>query len=185
MRITWNELTISPAGVDFDDLLSDWRWLVGEEYQPVVISALGDLFLRHDDGRIFWLNTGWGQLTEVAESGEEFKKLMVQPNNAAEWFIPNLVGDLLSSGKKLGGRVLQLSNSAGLGGEINPDNFEPTSLSVHFSVLGQIHEQVKDLPEGTPIGEIKIREAKSPKKKGKGQPTAEASMTRNLSSPWD
>ena len=33
MRITWNELTVSLDGVDFDDLLSDWRWLVGEEPQ--------------------------------------------------------------------------------------------------------------------------------------------------------
>jgi hypothetical protein len=169
MRITWNELTVSPDGVDFDDLLSDWRWLVGEEYQPVVISALGDLFLRHDDGRILWLNTGWGQLTEVAKSAEEFKKRMVQPKCAEEWFIPNLIGDLLSSGKKLGpGECFSYQVPPVLGGEIDPDNFEPMDLSVHFSVLGQIHEQVKDLPEGAPIGEIKIREAKSPKKKKKG-----------------
>jgi hypothetical protein len=166
MRITWNELTVSPEGVDFDDLLSDWRWLVGEEYRPVVISALGDLFLRHHDGRIFWLNTDWGQLTEVAKSADEFKKLMVQPKFAEEWFIPNLVGDLLSSGKKLGpGDCFSYQVPPALGGEIEPDNFEPTDLSVHFSVLGQIHEQTKDLPEGTPIGEIKIAEAKFQKKK--------------------
>src|SRR3990172_11737994 len=101
MRITWNELTVSQDGVDFDDLLSDWRWLVGEEYHAIVISSLGDLFLRHDDGRIFWLNTGWGQLTEVAKNADDFKRLMVQPKNAEEWFIPNLIGDLLSSGKTL------------------------------------------------------------------------------------
>jgi Domain of unknown function (DUF1851) len=169
MRITWNELTVSPNGIDFDDLLSDWRWLIGEEYQPVVISTLGDLFLRQDDGRIFWLKTGWGQLTEVAVNGEEFKKLMVQPNNAAEWFMPNLVGDLLSSGKRLGpGQCFSYQVPPVLGGEIGPQNFQPTSLSVHFSILGQIHEQVKDLPEGTPIGEIKIREDQPPKRKKKG-----------------
>jgi hypothetical protein len=169
MRITWNELTASLDGVDLDGLLSDWRWLVGEEYEPVVISALGDLFLRRDDGHIFWLSTGWGQLTEVADSDGEFKKLMVQPNHAAEWFIPNLVGDLLSSGKKLGPReCFSYQVPPILSGEIDPDNFEPTDLSVHFSVLGQIHEQVKDLPEGAPIGEIKIRDARSPKKKNRG-----------------
>ena len=99
VRITWNELTISPDGVDFNDLLSEWRWLVGKEYKPVIISALGDLFLRHDDGRIFWLNTGSGELTEVAKDAEEFKKLMVQSDNTDEWFLPNLIGDLLASGK--------------------------------------------------------------------------------------
>lgn len=96
MRITWNELTVSSDGVDLDGLLSEWRWLADESFQPVVISALGELFLRHDDGRIFWLSAGWGQLTEVAASAEEFKRLMVQPENANEWFVPQLVGDIRS-----------------------------------------------------------------------------------------
>lgn len=48
MRITWNELTVSPHGVDLEDRLSEWRWMVDESFQPVVISALGDLFLRYD-----------------------------------------------------------------------------------------------------------------------------------------
>ena len=158
MRITWNELTVSPDGVDFNDLLSEWRWLVGEEYEPVIISALGDLFLRHEDGRIFWLNAGWGQLTEVAKDPDEFKKLMTQRDNANEWFVPNLVGDLLGSGQTLGPRqCFGFKTPPVLGGEIEPDNFEPTDLSVHFGILGQIHLQVKDLPPGTPIGEIKIK----------------------------
>lgn len=169
MRITWNELTVSLDNVDFDDILSDWRWLVGQEYTPVLISALGDLFLRHDDGRIFWLNVGWGQLLEVAASAAEFKQFMVQPSNAAEWFVPTLVGDILSSGKKLGsGECFSYQIPPAFGGEIEPDNFEPTNMSVHFSILGQIHEQVKDLPEGASIGEIKIREPNSPNKKNKG-----------------
>jgi hypothetical protein len=157
MRITWNELTVSPDGVDFGGLLSEWRWLVGEEYVPVVITSLGDLFLRHDDGRIFWLEAGWGRLTEVAASADEFKQRMTQPENAREWFIPQLVGDLLTSGKQLApGECFGYSVPPVLGGELEPDNFEPTDLQVHFGMLGQIHEQIKDLPPGTPIGEIEF-----------------------------
>jgi hypothetical protein len=33
---------------------------------------------------------------------------------------------------------------------------EPTDVSVHFGILGQIHEQVEDLPPGAEIGEIKF-----------------------------
>ena len=43
-----------------------------------------------------------------------------------------------------------------LNGPIEPSNIEPADLPVHFSLLGQIHRQVKDLPEGTPIHEFKI-----------------------------
>lgn len=158
MKITWNELTINPYNIDFNDLLSEWRWLVGNEYQPVVISTLGDLFLRHNDGRIFWLNAGWGQLTEVAKNGDEFKQLMTQIDNANEWFNPNLVGEILSSGKTLKPQqCLGFKIPPALGGKITPDNFEPTPLSVHFSILGQIHLQIKDLPPGTSIDKIKIK----------------------------
>ena len=82
----------------------------------------------------------------------------MQRDNANEWFVPNLVGDLLSSGKTLGPRqCFGFKIPPVLGGEIEPDNFEPTGLSVHFGILGQIHLQVKDLPPGTPIGEVKIQ----------------------------
>lgn len=157
MRITWKELTISPSGVDLPSLLSEWRWLVNETYEPVVISALGDLFLRDAAGQIFWLDVAWGELTQVAVSGEEFKQLMVQPDNANQWFVPQLVGDLLASGKHLGpGECFSYVKPPILGGKIEPDNFEATDLQVHFSVLGQIHRQVKDLPPGTPISAIQI-----------------------------
>jgi len=157
VRLTWNELTVSSDGVDLDGLLSEWRWLADESFHPVVISALGDLFLRHDDGRIFWLSAGWGQLTEVATSAEEFKRRMVQRANANERFVPDLVGDILTAGQRLGpGECFGYKHPPVLGGEIEPDNFEPTDLQVHFGILGQIHRQVKDLPPGTPIGKINI-----------------------------
>lgn len=155
MRITWDELTVSPDDVDLDGLLSEWRWLADESYQPVVITALGDLFLRHADSRIFWLQAGWGQLVEVADSADEFKQLMTQPENAIEWFNPQLVGDILATGMRLDpGECFGYKVPPVLGGEIVPDNFEQTDLHVHFGILGQIHRQVKDLPPGTPIGEI-------------------------------
>jgi hypothetical protein len=158
LRITWAELTVSPVGVDLAGLLSDWQWLVGETYQLMVISVLGDLFLRADDGRMFWLDTGWGRLSEVAANAEDFKQLMVSPRNTNEWFAPNLVGDILTAGQRLGpGECFSYKIPLVLGGKYEPENFEPTDLQVHFSVLGQIHRQVKDLPPGTPIGDIKIK----------------------------
>lgn len=72
-----------------------------ESYQPVVVGALGDLFLRHDDGRIFWLSSNWGQLTEVAKDADQFQELMVQHEHAAMWFMPDLVGDIMKAGQRL------------------------------------------------------------------------------------
>ena len=157
MRITWNELTISPDGLDFDSLLKEWRWLVPESMSPVVVSALGDLFLRDVDDSIHWLDTGAGNLTRVADSTEHFKELMVQPDYANEWFIPYLIGDLIESGETLGdGQCYSCDLPPGLGGEFIVENVKPTDIRVHFSMFGQVFRQTRDLPDGTPISDIKI-----------------------------
>ena len=72
---------------------------------------------------------------------------MQQPDNVNQWFIPQLVGDLIAGGKRLApGQCYSYKIPPVLEGEIAPANFEPTDLSVHFSVLGQIHRQIKDTP---------------------------------------
>jgi hypothetical protein len=38
-----------------------------------------------------------------------------------------------------------------IGGEYSVDNIEPTDISVHFTLTGMIHEQIKDLPDGTEV----------------------------------
>lgn len=158
MKITWNELTVALTTHAPDDLLSGWSWLLGEAYEIVLISSLGDLFLADAAGRIHWLDAGAGQLTEIAGSLDEFNLLRQQTVHATEWFIPELVGDLLQGGARLApGECFSYKVPPVLGGQMEPSNFEPADLSVHFGILGQIHEQVKDLPEGTPIGEIKLR----------------------------
>lgn len=157
MRITWDHLLIPAAGVDFQDLLSEWRWLVNAEHRPFLISALGDLFLQHRNGRIYWLNTGSGEFSVVAANIDEFRQKMVKPEFAAEWFLPQLIGDLLTAGLKLGPQqCFGYITPPVLGGAFEVSNFEPTDLSVHFGVTGQIHRQVKDLPPGTPIGKITL-----------------------------
>jgi Domain of unknown function (DUF1851) len=38
-----------------------------------------------------------------------------------------------------------------LGGEVDEINLRPASFVVALDIGGQIHEQIKDLPEGTPV----------------------------------
>jgi hypothetical protein len=123
----------------------------------IVVSSLGDMFLADAEGRVSWLDTGAGQLQQVASSRDEFKRLVQQRENADEWFVPELVGDLMSTGVQLSpGQCWSYKTPPILGGEIEPDNFEPADLSVHFSILGQIHRQVRHLPPGSQISNIKI-----------------------------
>ncbi len=157
MRITWNDLTLNPDGIDFNDLLAEWRWLVPETMVPVVVSALGDLFLRDNDNSIYWLDTGSGKLTRVAADSEHFRQLMVEPKNANEWFIPQLIGDLVESGQRLEhGQCYSFNLPPGLGGEFTVDNIKPTDIRLHFSMFGQVFRQTQDLPDGTPIANVRF-----------------------------
>ena len=123
----------------------------------LIVSALGDMFLADADGQVFWLDTGAGQLHQIAATVDEFQQLRQQRDHADQWFIPQLVGDLISSGVLLSpGQCYSYKIPPILGGQIEPANFEPTELSVHFSVLGQILRKVKDLPPGTKITDITI-----------------------------
>jgi hypothetical protein len=74
--------------------------------------------------------------------------------------LPGLIVELRKAGKTLGpGQVYSFKNPPVLGGEYEVDNFEPMDIEVHFSIFGQIHRQVKDLPPGTPITGMKLVEA--------------------------
>lgn len=157
MRITWNELTVGLAQHDAKDLLSEWRWLLGDSMELLLVSSLGDMFLADGDGRVHWLDAGAGMLEPVAESPAQFKELMQQRENANQWFVPQLVGDLLTGGKQLAsGECFSYKVPPILGGKLEAANLEPADLSVHFSILGQIHQQVKDLPPGTRLSDVKI-----------------------------
>ena len=156
MKLTRDDLFIQ-VSADGPDLLEDWRWLIRSEAQAFLVSSIGDAFLQNSDG-VHWLNVGDGTYTKVADSVVDFQSMFTHPPKLDEWFIPQLVGDILATGITRGpNECFGFKHPPILGGEYEPSNFEPTDLSVHFSILGQIHKQVKDLPAGTPVSEIQIK----------------------------
>lgn len=157
MKITWNELAVDLTGYTSEDLLSEWRWLVPEDYRLRMVSTLGDAFLEDMDGKIYWLDTGGAELHCIAKDRAEFDQLRQQPSNANEWFVPQLVGDLLSSGAILQvGQCFSYNIPPTLNGELSLANLLPTNLSVHFGTLGQIQRQVMLLPVGTVINKVEM-----------------------------
>jgi hypothetical protein len=91
----------------------------------------------------------------VAESADAFQQLLLQPENLDQWFVPQLVGDLLTSGKQLKpGECFGYQVPPVLSGAIAPENFAPIDVRVYFDLLGQIQQQVQALPPDTSIGNI-------------------------------
>ena len=160
-RLNIGDLTIDLANVDFSDLLSDWYWRVEGQFAPLLMTAFGDLFLRDPDGQVWFLDLVSGEFTVVANDTDEWAAMFDNPDTADEWLMPGLVYALIDEGMRLeAGTCYGYRIAPVLGGKIEPDNIEVTDLSVHFAVTGQIHEQVKDLPPGTPVSAITIDGAK-------------------------
>ena len=152
-----SHLTIRTDGLPFDEMLSDWRWLVSPDFTPVLMTAFGDLFLRDKSGRVHFLDLMAGEFKPVAESQEEFDRLCDDRERRRSWFVGFLFTEVR---KKLGdlsaGQCYSCKKPLSLGGELEPENFERTDLQVHYSILGQLHQQIRHLPAGTKINKIKI-----------------------------
>lgn len=160
MRITWQELSVDLTMQSGDELLSEWRWMVPDSMTLHMVSSVGDAFLRDVEGGVFWLDTGTAELHRIAESEEQFDFLRQQRDYADQWFVPQLVGDLMAQGHSLAlGQCFSYKVPPTLGGEFQPTNFEPCDLAVHFSLLGQLQRQAKGLPAGTSVSSVTADEA--------------------------
>jgi hypothetical protein len=160
MVITLDDLTANFNHLDRESLLEDWQWLLGDTKLPILISALGDAFVQDtDDGGVHLLDVGAGELTQVADNVQDFQALLGDREFVTDTLLPGLIIELRNAGKTLGpGEIYSFVNPPVLGGEYEVANLDPTLMEVHFSVFGQIYRQVADLPEGTPISEIKLVE---------------------------
>ena len=68
-----------------------------------------------------------------------------------------LVGELRAAGLVLeAGQVYSWKKPPALGGTLTADNAEVADLEVQLSLMGQLHRQIADLPEGTPISEVRL-----------------------------
>ena len=152
MKLTYKDLTIEISHLSRNDILEDWRWMIGEDMNPVMVTSIGDVFLQSELGNIFWLDVGGGELTKVADSFDEFRSKLNDDEIANEWFMFNLVSQIKESGLELeDGKLFGYKKLPVIGGEYHSDNFELTDISIHFSLAGQIHRQIRDLPDGTKV----------------------------------
>ncbi len=146
------DLMILLDDIDTGPLLEFWRWLLPGSLRPWFATALGDLSLVGPDGEILWLDVGDGQLQTVAASEDEFQRAVADPDNNSLWFGAVLVDALRRAGKVLKpGECYSYWKLPILGGEYDPANFRVYDVVTHFRVWGPIHEQLRDLPDGTQV----------------------------------
>jgi hypothetical protein len=132
------------------DALQSWRWRTGSDAAPWLVTALGDVFVRAGDGRISFLDTYVGQLTEAATANTDWTRALHSPGHLEQWFDPSLVSALRRRGLTLGPeQCYSPSEPLILGGRMDPENFEVTDWRVHINLMGQMFRNMKDLPATT------------------------------------
>ncbi len=142
---------------DWPELLSEWMPALPEKFTIWLVNCLGDVFFVLEDGSVHMLDIGSGEVARLANSREEFGEKIGQGDNAENWLLISLVDQCVAAGMRLGPEECYgFKVPPVLGGKYEPSNLEPTDLAIHYSLLGQIHEQTKDLPAGAQIAGIKI-----------------------------
>jgi hypothetical protein len=61
MKMNLDDLTVKFNNDLADKLTEDWTWLIGTNKTPIIVSAIGDMFLKDINGKIYWLDVGQGK----------------------------------------------------------------------------------------------------------------------------
>ncbi|MFM1885987.1 MAG: hypothetical protein RL026_1144 [Pseudomonadota bacterium] len=146
MALGFPELTVDFQHLDREALLADWAWLVAPHQLPLLVTAMGDVFVQDmNDRSVHRLDTAAGQLRRVADTGVDFVSLLDDPDFIALHFQPGAVGDLRAAGMALPvGMVYGFRIPPHLGGDVDTDNIVAMPLERHLQVLGQLHRQMRD-----------------------------------------
>jgi|SRR6478609_421429 len=143
---------IDQAGLDWQSLLGEWRWLLPPQFRVWLLTRAGDLFFTVPDGSIHVLDVGAGTLLQVAKSRDEFCLKIDEPGVANDWLMIPIVDQLVASGVTLGfGQCYSFRQLPVLGGTYSHENRMVFPIREHFGGWGSVHRQIANLPDGSEV----------------------------------
>jgi len=143
---------IERSGKDWKNLLADWAEVLPREFTVWLVNRFGDLFIVLEDGSVHMLDVGKGTLRRMADDRDKFCDELDRDDNAADWLMTGFVDQCVAAGLVLGPNQCDGYKLPPLfGGEYTIANVFPIDLREHYSVLGDMHRQTKDLPDGTRV----------------------------------
>jgi hypothetical protein len=153
------EANFSVGHLSIERLMKEWRWLCGAPVTLVARNVLGDLFLRDELGSVSKLDVSLGRLVKVAESVEEFVTLAGTQEKRREWFAEVTEKEFRARGLVPGEEECIAFKTPVIFRESaeTPNNVYLGNLYEYVSFLGDIHNQIANLPDGTKI-RLRIKE---------------------------
>jgi hypothetical protein len=102
MRPVDPALLASVSLADVEEALRDWRCLLTDLGRPILMSAVGDVFVVGANGQVSRLDTGVGSVSPIAESRAVFDATASNSAILDEWFLQPVVTELRAKGMVLG-----------------------------------------------------------------------------------
>ncbi|MEU7869035.1 hypothetical protein [Dactylosporangium sp. NPDC049140] len=135
----------------FAGALDSWQWIGLEDKTPAYASLFGDIFLRGPGG-VWWLDTVGGTLQRRWPSMEAVSAELNTAEGQERYLFAGLTAELARRGlTPAAEQVYDFSHPPALGGAIDPDNVDVIDFVVGVNIAGQLHDQLRALPEGTQI----------------------------------
>lgn len=152
VTISWSDLHFSPNTQAIHSLATSWQWLLPNGFTPILFSILGDMFFQEATEEVYWLNTGTGEVTEVAKSVEQFNELLAS-DEANNWFMPNLVEQLHDAGKipTENQCYTYVTLPIFAEGKYDIENLNPVPASEHFAMTGELLNHLQGLKDGATV----------------------------------
>jgi hypothetical protein len=143
-------------GIATERLLQEWKWLAPGEFDLLAVNAFGDLFLQDFQGRVHRLDVTSGTISSIAASREEFRVAARDAEKKRDWLLEELaeqaqrLGCSPGKGQCVGGKIpFVFAQSANA-----PENMYVADLYEYVSFMGDLHSQIKSVPDG---GQVRIR----------------------------
>lgn len=150
MTIAVANYLIDQSGIDWPKALESWSWLLPSKFSLWLVNRFADLFLVLPDGTVHMLDVGSGTLTKLADSRDDFCAKIDQGDNANQWLMLPLVDKLVATGVNLRpGQCYGFKTPPVLGGNYTVDNASPLPAWDYLGAYGSIHEQLRDVPDGS------------------------------------
>ncbi|GAA1786497.1 hypothetical protein GCM10009682_05760 [Luedemannella flava] len=140
----------------YDAALAGWRWLGLDGLTAQFTSYFGDVFLSSADGWWF-LDTIEGNLKLTWPTREALEVDLATEEGQNRYLLAPLAEAAQRRGLTLGpDQVFDFMPPPVLGGSFDVANITVEDFVISINIAGQLHQQLRDRPPGTPIGQITI-----------------------------
>ena len=147
---------IQPDLNEVKDGLESWNWIDFSGLVPFAVTAFGDVFFEGKGG-VHFLDKVAGELEEICKSKGELEEILKTEEGRDHFLMAGLVELANEIGLTLeNDECYEFNIPPMLNGAMDLDNLGKMSFKVSLHVTGQLIGQVRELPEGTPITEVKL-----------------------------